>query len=100
MTLRILATMIADPKAITRKVLESWSRDLDNDVLTGALAGVVAGSPHARAVDGEVGGVGRGMARQRRLVGAGPPGHGPDLRAFGPGVRWLPGDDPDDDPRP
>jgi 3-methyladenine DNA glycosylase AlkD len=41
---RILATMIADPKAIPRGVLESWSRDLDNDV----LAGAVAGSPHAR----------------------------------------------------
>ncbi len=36
---RILATMIADPKAITRKVLESWSRDVDNYVLTDALAG-------------------------------------------------------------
>jgi 3-methyladenine DNA glycosylase AlkD len=45
---RILATMIAEPKVITREVLESWSRDPDNDVLTGALAGVVAGSPHAR----------------------------------------------------
>ncbi len=43
---RILATMIADPKTIARKVLESWSRDVDNDVLAGALAGVVAGSPH------------------------------------------------------
>jgi 3-methyladenine DNA glycosylase AlkD len=43
---RILATMIADPKTIARKVLELWSRDVDNDVLAGALAGVVAGSPH------------------------------------------------------
>jgi 3-methyladenine DNA glycosylase AlkD len=47
---RILATMIADPKAIARRVLESWSRDLDNYVLSDALAVVVAASPHARAL--------------------------------------------------
>ena len=46
----ILATMIADPKEMARSVLVSWSRDVDNDVLAGALAGVVAGSPHARAL--------------------------------------------------
>lgn len=45
---RILATMIADPKTMPRAVLESWSHDLDNDVLAGALAGVVACSAHAR----------------------------------------------------
>ena len=42
---RILATMIADPKTIARKVLESWSRDVDNDVLAGALAGSWPGLP-------------------------------------------------------
>jgi 3-methyladenine DNA glycosylase AlkD len=47
---RILATMIVDPKAVARKVLESWSRDLDNCVLGDALAGVVAASPHGRAL--------------------------------------------------
>lgn len=47
---RILATMIADPKAIPRKLLESWSRDLDSYVLTDALAGLVAASPNAGAL--------------------------------------------------
>jgi 3-methyladenine DNA glycosylase AlkD len=47
---RILATMIADPKAIARKALESWSRDPDNYVLMDAVAGVVAASPHGRAL--------------------------------------------------
>lgn len=45
---RILATMIADPKTIARKVLESWIRGLDNYVVVDALAGVAAASPHAR----------------------------------------------------
>ncbi len=45
---RILATMIADPIAISREVLESWSGASDNHVLIEALAGVVAASPHAR----------------------------------------------------
>lgn len=47
---RILATMIADARAIPRKLLESWARDLDSYVLTDALAGPVAGSPHARVL--------------------------------------------------
>ena len=47
---RILATMIADPKAITREVLESWSRDAVNYVLMDAIAGVMAASPHARSL--------------------------------------------------
>ena len=97
---RILATMIADPKEMARSVLVSWSRDVDNDVLAGALAGVVAGSPHARAlmeewVESEEESLGSaGWSVMARLAG------NPDVGAFGRGVRELSGDDPDDDPRP
>jgi 3-methyladenine DNA glycosylase AlkD len=47
---RILATMVADPKAIGREVLVAWSGDLDNYVLTDALVGLVAASRHGRAL--------------------------------------------------
>src|SRR5579863_8795596 len=35
---RILATMIADPKAATAKQIDQWAKALDNYVLTDALA--------------------------------------------------------------
>ena len=49
---------------------------------------------------GELGGVWQGMARQRRLVSAGPPGDGYEVGSLGPGVLGLLGVDPGDDPRP
>lgn len=39
---RVLATMVADPSAVTEKVLEAWARDLDNYVLTDALSQLAA----------------------------------------------------------
>ena len=45
---RVLATKIADPSALTAGRIEAWKRDLDNYVLTDALAGLVAHSPHAK----------------------------------------------------
>ena len=44
---RILACMIADPAATTVKELNGWSKDLNDYVLTDALAGLAAKSPHA-----------------------------------------------------
>ena len=44
---RVLATMIADPACLSASQLETWSRDLDNYVLTDALAGLAARSPAA-----------------------------------------------------
>jgi len=43
---RILATMIADPEALTTRQVDGWAKDLDNYVLTDAFAGLAAGSPH------------------------------------------------------
>ncbi len=45
---RVLATMIADPAAMTAGQVDSWARDLDNYVLTDAFSGLVARSAHAR----------------------------------------------------
>ncbi len=45
---RILATMIVDPHKLTSKQLDSWARDLDNDVVTDAFAKVVAQSRFGR----------------------------------------------------
>jgi 3-methyladenine DNA glycosylase AlkD len=44
---RVLATMIADPERIDANTLEAWSKDLDNYVISDALAHLVAASPHA-----------------------------------------------------
>ncbi|HEY7546669.1 MAG TPA: DNA alkylation repair protein [Blastocatellia bacterium] len=45
---RILATMIADPAALTDREIENWSRDLSNYVITDAVARLIARSPLAR----------------------------------------------------
>ena len=45
---RILATMVADPKAMKERDLDAWARDLDNYVIADAFSGVVMASPHAR----------------------------------------------------
>ena len=39
---RLLATMIADPKAVTSALVESWRKSLDNYVITDAFTGLVA----------------------------------------------------------
>jgi len=41
---RVLATFVANPKKLTARGLDGWAKDLDNYVLTGALAGLVARS--------------------------------------------------------
>jgi 3-methyladenine DNA glycosylase AlkD len=45
----ILATMIADPEAITEGQLDSWAKDLDSYCLTDAFAKVAMKTPLARA---------------------------------------------------
>jgi 3-methyladenine DNA glycosylase AlkD len=45
---RVLATMVADPQRMTAKILDQWAKDLDNHVVTGAFAGLVARTPQAR----------------------------------------------------
>jgi 3-methyladenine DNA glycosylase AlkD len=45
----VLATMVADPAAVTSSELDAWARDLDSYVITDALAGFVAQTPHAHA---------------------------------------------------
>lgn len=45
---RILATMIADPKAMTSDDLDAWAGDLDNYVVTDAFSKLAAGSPLIR----------------------------------------------------
>lgn len=47
---RILATMIADARAITKKELEHWAKALDNYVITDAFCQLAARTPHARAL--------------------------------------------------
>lgn len=44
---RVLATMIADPVAVKSADLDAWARDLDNYVLTDALAGLAGKTPVA-----------------------------------------------------
>jgi len=46
---RVLATMIGDPGELTAKDCNAWIGEVDNDILSGALAGFVGNSPHARA---------------------------------------------------
>jgi 3-methyladenine DNA glycosylase AlkD len=57
---RVLATMIADPAALTVSEVDSWAKDLDNYAITDAFARLVARSKLARsraekwiAADGE-----------------------------------------------
>jgi len=45
---RILATMIADPAAMTGSELDKWISDVDNYVLADALAGLASRTPVAR----------------------------------------------------
>ena len=45
---RVLATMVADPQKMTVKTLDLWAKELDNHVVTGAFAGLVARTPLAR----------------------------------------------------
>src|SRR4051794_38584364 len=47
---RILATMIADPKAMPAERIDAWSADLTNAILAGALAGLAAQAPEARTL--------------------------------------------------
>ncbi|MGK2857184.1 MAG: DNA alkylation repair protein [Thermoanaerobaculia bacterium] len=47
---RILATLVADPAALGRKRLEAWARELDNYIITDAVASVASRSPEAPAI--------------------------------------------------
>ena len=44
---RVLACKIADPTAIKASTLETWSKELDNYVVTDAFSQLVAKTPHA-----------------------------------------------------
>ncbi|MGE0430667.1 MAG: DNA alkylation repair protein [Planctomycetota bacterium] len=44
---RVLATMVADPAAISAKTLQAWMGETPNRVLADAVARVAADSPHA-----------------------------------------------------
>lgn len=46
---RVLATFVADPEQLDRKLLDDWSKDLRNYVVTDAVATMVAPSPSAPA---------------------------------------------------
>jgi len=50
---RILACMLADAERLSVADLESWCKELDNYVLTEALARVAARCPHARTLVGK-----------------------------------------------
>jgi len=45
---RVLATMVADPAALSSRELDAWARDLDSYPVTDAFSSLVAKSPHAR----------------------------------------------------
>ena len=47
---RVLATMIAPPAEMTPAILNVWARDLDNYVMTDAVAKLAAGTPEAVAL--------------------------------------------------
>lgn len=47
---RILATMVADPKATDSKLENEWAKTLDNYVLTDAVTAYLAKSPRAREI--------------------------------------------------
>ena len=46
---RVLATMVADPDAVTARQLDAWVKQLDNYVVTDAFSKLVARSPLAAA---------------------------------------------------
>jgi len=50
---RELAAKIADSTAVTRQQARRWLADAGNYMAVGSVAGVVAGSPHARALSDE-----------------------------------------------
>ena len=43
---RVLATLVADPAAITEEELDAWVQDLSNYVITDMFAELAARSPH------------------------------------------------------
>lgn len=45
---RVLATRIADPAKLTTAEIDAWAKELDNHVLTGAFAALVAQTPLAQ----------------------------------------------------
>ncbi len=45
---RVLATIVADPTAISGSQIDAWRKDLDNYVITDAFAGLVARTPHCQ----------------------------------------------------
>jgi 3-methyladenine DNA glycosylase AlkD len=45
---RVLATMVADPTALSPRELDTWVRSLDNYVITDSFSGMVARTRHAR----------------------------------------------------
>ena len=45
---RVLATMVADPAAVTSRMLDAWCRELDNYILTDAFSGLAARTSFAR----------------------------------------------------
>ena len=45
---RVLATMVADPAQLSRRVVDAWAKELDNYMLTDAFSKVVSRSPVAR----------------------------------------------------
>jgi 3-methyladenine DNA glycosylase AlkD len=45
---RVLATMVADPKTVSERLLDAWSKELDNYVLADLFSGLVAKSPLAQ----------------------------------------------------
>ena len=47
---RVLALRVADTAAITKTLARRWLRDVDNYILAEALGGLLAQSPHARAL--------------------------------------------------
>jgi 3-methyladenine DNA glycosylase AlkD len=47
---RVLATMVADPRAMTDDLLKSWAADLTNSILGDAVAGLAARTPGAVAL--------------------------------------------------
>ncbi len=50
---RVLATKIADPARMTRRLLEAWSKDLQDYVLTHAFAELAAATAAAKELAGE-----------------------------------------------
>jgi 3-methyladenine DNA glycosylase AlkD len=45
---RVLATMVADPRKVASRLLDSWARSMDNTTLASAVAKLAARTPLAR----------------------------------------------------